>query len=83
MSAIKGRLIKPPALFIDHVTFELDKHAPPGTTRGVMEVPVGAQLAVGDVYRVELEDGRAGDIKVTSYNDVSTKGEFESVGNLS
>jgi hypothetical protein len=82
MSALKCRLIKPPSLFIDHVIFNFEKHAPAGTMKGSLEVPVGAELEVGETYRVELPDGRAGQIRVTSFNDVSTKGEFEVIGSL-
>lgn len=81
MAQIKGRLIKPETMFVDHVAFDLEEGD--DTFCGTLEMPVGATLQVGEIYRIELYDGRAGEIRMTSYNDVSTKGEFEGVGPLS
>lgn len=81
MPEVKGRLIKPPSMFIDNVNFDVEELG--DSFRGTLELPVGASLTVDETYRVELSDGRAGDIRVTSYNEISTKGEFTGVGTLS
>lgn len=80
MAEVKGRVIKPETLFVDHVAFDIDELG--GTFRGTLEMPVGASLKIGETYRIELQDGRSGEIRVTSYNDISTKGEFEGIGTL-
>lgn len=79
MSRNKGRIIQPPSLFIDHVVFDLD-HDPGGhVSGGSFEASVGAEVPAGE-YRVELEDGRSGTVRVTGFNTVSTQGRFEVVG---
>ncbi len=83
MSQIKGRLIKPPTVFIDHVVFDVETDPSGKPARGSLELTVGAALEAGETYRVELEDGRSGTVRVTGYNSVSTKGLFEVVDGLS
>jgi hypothetical protein len=72
---LKGRVIKPPYQFIDGVSFDIEETSA-GAWHGQLELPSGAAVQVGETYRVELADGRAGDITVKSYNDISTTGEF-------
>jgi hypothetical protein len=78
---VKGRVIKPPYQFIDGVSFDIEETAA-GAFHGQLELPSGAAVQVGETYRVELADGRGGEITIKSYNDISTKGEFHGVGGL-
>jgi hypothetical protein len=82
MALVKGRIIKPETTFIDNAAIDLEETTG-GGFRGQVELPVGASLKAGETYRMELHDGRAGTIRVTAFNDVSTKGIFEGVGPLS
>lgn len=69
---VKGRLIKPPTLFIDHVVFDIDDDG----KAGHFELPTGAEVRPGDSYRVELADGRSGTVRVTTFNEISTFAQF-------
>lgn len=82
MALTKGRIIKPETTFIDNVAVDLEETTG-GGFKGQVELPVGASLKDGETYRLELHDGRAGTIRVTAFNAVSTRGLFEGVGPLS
>jgi hypothetical protein len=82
MASLKGRIIKPETLFIDNVAIELEEGTDSIPWHGWLELPVGATLRVGETYRMELYDGRAGEIRIKAYDDISTKGEFVGVGKL-
>lgn len=76
MAGHRGRVIKPETLYIDRVTFEMGANGWEIGAEGSMELPVGAAVAPGETYRVELENGEATQVRVTGFNEISTKAHF-------
>ena len=82
MAQHKGRIIKPETTFIDHVAINLDEESGPASHHGHLELPVGAAVRIGETYRMELYDGRAGEVRITAYNDISNVAQFQVVSEL-
>lgn len=82
MPHLRGKLMDGDRVLYDAIPVDFEEGPGPAPWQGHFELPVGGSVAPGQQYRVALEDGRAGPIRITAYNDISTVAEFEGTGPL-
>ncbi|HEX9692215.1 MAG TPA: hypothetical protein VGA22_08960 [Gemmatimonadales bacterium] len=67
MECVSGRLLKGEAVVADNVEFWIARgNEGPADWNGTVELPPGAHVDADATYRVVLEDGRQGSVRVTN-----------------